>query len=113
MVQVGQSPASLEDQPGNFCHLGEVNLIHGVSRLVVVDVDSIKIKNHRDTVFGVVPVVGAIVNALWVAGIVVVVVQREFLILGVGILTDLVQLFADPVGADQIDRVCVREVSVQ
>jgi hypothetical protein len=97
VVEVGDSPSRLKYQASNFCHLGKINLVHGIRGLVVIHVNTVKIEDHGYAVFGIIPVVGAVVDSLWIIGIVVVVIQLHLLELGVCIFAELVQLLADAV----------------
>src|SRR5215469_10409032 len=96
MVQISNAPCRLEDQPRHLCHFVEVDLVNSIGGPMIVHVNTVKVEDDRDAVLGIIPVVGAEIDALWVVGIVVVVVQLQFLELGVGLLADLMQLATDP-----------------
>jgi len=75
VIEIGEAPASLENQSRHLRHLVEVNLVNRVSGPVIIHVRSIKIKNHGNTVLGVVPVVRTVINALRIGRVVVIVVE--------------------------------------
>jgi len=59
---------------------------------VIVHVGAVKIKNDGNAVLGIVPMIGAVVDALRIIGVVVIIIELKFLILGVGVLAEFVQL---------------------
>lgn len=57
VIQIGDTPAGLENQLGYIRQLGEVDFIHSIGGPVVVHMNAIEVKNDRDTVLRVIPMV--------------------------------------------------------
>ena len=48
MIQIGDAPAGLKNEPGYAGQLGKVDLIDCIGRLMVVHMDAIEVKNDGD-----------------------------------------------------------------
>src|SRR5947209_19592044 len=93
MIEACDPPSGLEDQARDLGQFGEITLIDGIRGLVIVHMGAIEIKDDRNTVLGIIPLIGAVVDHLWIVGIVVMIIQGQCLVFGVGWLTDLMKLF--------------------
>ena len=97
MVQVCDSPACFEDQAGDLGHLIEIDFVDRIRGPMIINVCSGEVKDDRNPVLGVVPMVGTVIDSFRVGGIVVIIIQIHFLKLLVGFRADLVQFLADTV----------------
>ena len=83
MIQIGNSPTRFEHEPGDRRHLIEIEFLGRIRGSVIVHMDSGRIENERNAVAAVVPVIGTEDELIGTGRVVVVIVELEFLIIGV------------------------------
>jgi len=88
VIKVGQPPAGLKHQSRDLRQFAEINLVHRVGRPVIIHVSAVKIKNDGHAMLGVIPVIGTVIDAFRIIGIVVVIIQLQLLKLGIRFLAD-------------------------
>lgn len=66
MVQVCDPPAGFKDQAGDLGHLIEINLVDCICRPMVINVCPGEVKNDRNPVLRVIPMVGTVIDSFWV-----------------------------------------------